>query len=62
MNIIIGSLVRHALGVLGAILATKGIVAPEQAAVLVTPESETIAGVVMAVLAQGWSIFNKVKK
>lgn len=55
LKVLFGSVVRHGLGALGALLVAHGYVSPDDVAGLV----EAVSGAVVAVGVVGWSYWSK---
>jgi len=62
LNKIIQSVIRHALSGTGVGLLLTGTLGPEETSILVNNSTDLIIGGLSYALAQGWSLYNALKK
>lgn len=57
MKIVMGTIVRHIVSAIGAVLVTKGVVEPDGLTALV----ESTTGFILAIGVVGWSYYSRKK-
>jgi hypothetical protein len=63
MNLLLGgSLLRGVLRIGGTLLATLGYVDADEIGLVTDPQTEMIAGCLIAAFGQGWSLFEKLRR